>query len=92
MTRRIERTNQFKRDYKKARKRYGANLDAKLVPVLDALFADKALPVRNRDHALTGNWVGTRECHIRPDLLLIYQKSDEALTLVRLGSHSDLFD
>ena len=92
MTRRIERTNQFKRDYKKARKRYGADLDHKLVPVLNALIADESLPVRNRDHALTGNWVGTRECHLRPDLLLIYQKTDTALILIRMGNHSDLFD
>lgn len=92
MTRRIERTSQFKRDYKKARKRYGTDLDDKLVPVLKALVTDKALPVRNRDHVLTGNWVGTRECHLRPDLLLIYQKTDTALTLIRMGSHSDLFD
>ena len=49
------------------------------------------LPERNRDHALSGNWSGYRECHVRPDLLLIYEMAEGVLRLIRLGSHSELF-
>jgi mRNA interferase YafQ len=56
------------------------------------LASDRPLPPNNRDHSLTGDWSGYRECHVRPDLLLIYDKpDDDQLRLVRLGSHSDLF-
>jgi mRNA interferase YafQ len=60
--------------------------------VLKALAADQPLEPRHRDHDLTGDWIGYRECHIKPDLLLIYRKvSDDQLILARLGSHSELF-
>lgn len=63
-----------------------------LPPLLDLLAEDEPLPTKNRDHALNGNWVDHRECHVKPDLLLIYRKHEEdLLQLVRLGSHSDLF-
>lgn len=56
------------------------------------LLNDLPLPEKNRDHDLTGNWVDYRECHLKPDLLLIYKKVDsEVLRLARLGSHSELF-
>jgi len=59
--------------------------------VVDTLAADKALPRRNLDHPLTGEWSDHRDCHIRPDLVLIYRKPDDtSLELVRLGSHSEL--
>jgi len=59
--------------------------------VVDMLAADKPLPRRNFDHPLTGDWSDHRDCHIRPDLVLIYRKPDDAsLDLVRLGSHSEL--
>ena len=59
---------------------------------MGSLAADQSLPAANRDHALSGDWTACRECHIRPDLLLIYRKMDaDTLELVRLGSHSDLF-
>lgn len=59
--------------------------------VVDLLAADKLLPRRNVDHPLTGEWSDHRDCHIRPDLILIYRKPDDAsLELVRLGSHSEL--
>ena len=62
------------------------------MPVLKALVVDQALEPRYRDHDLSGDWVGYRECHIKPDLLLIYRKSGEdLLILTRLGSHSELF-
>jgi mRNA interferase YafQ len=91
---RIERAAAFKRDYRRAKatSRY-RDLDGRLAAVLELLANDRPLPPRNRDHALSGNWSGYRDCHLWPDLLLIYAKpSPEALRLVRLGSHSDLFD
>jgi len=64
-----------------------------LSDVLACLIADKVLPERNCDHVLNGNWAMYRECHIKPDLLLIYRKPDKhTLQLARLGSHSELFD
>ena len=85
-------TGQFKRDYKReAKGLHRATLDADLYGVLFALLADQPLPPRHRDHALTGDWKDHRDCHIKPDLVLIYQKPDaDALRLVRLGSHSEL--
>lgn len=89
----IERSTAFKRDYKRESKgQYRVSLDDTLVPVLVALAHDEPLERRHRDHELDGNWSGYRECHVKPDLLLIYQKPDsETLHLVRLGSHSQLF-
>jgi len=91
----IERSTAFKRDYKriKATPRYRKDLESLLTDVLKLLLADKALPEKNLDHTLSGNWHGYRECHIKPDLLLIYSKPDlSTIRLVRLGSHSELFD
>ncbi len=85
----------FKRDYKriKATPHYRKNLDSLLYDIVSLLLVDKALPERNRDHSLSGNWHGYRECHIKPDLLLIYSKPNQsALRLARLGPHSELFD
>ena len=91
----IERSTAFKRDYKriKATPRYRKDLDSLFSDVLKFLLADKALPEKYLDHSLSGNWHGYRECHLKPDLLLIYSKPDEStLRFVRLGSHSELFD
>lgn len=82
----LERTNAFKRDFKKH-----GDLSTALIEVLYLLLNDKPLPQQYKDHDLIGNWKGFRECHIKPDLLLIYRKNDDLLQLVRLGSHSDLF-
>lgn len=89
----IERSSLFRRDYKReAKGRYRTTLDDDLVPVLEDLAGDQALAARRRDHPLSGDWSGYRECHLKPDLLLIYRKPDEkTLWLVRLGSHSELF-
>lgn len=69
--------------------------DARSMPFSEAvslLAEDKTLPDKNRDHGLSGAWSDHRECHLKPDLLLIYRKPDlEILQLVRLGSHSELF-
>jgi mRNA interferase YafQ len=88
--REITETTQFKRDYKKiaASGRYSRK---EFLTVVELLALDKQLPPKLRDHALVGEWKGYRECHIRPDWLLIYQKPDNELILVRTGSHSELF-
>ncbi len=88
----IEWTSQFKRDYRREGKGpHRATLDADLTSALDALVNDDPLDPGRHDHALTGEWKDHRDCHIRPDLVLIYQKPDDGtLRLVRLGSHSEL--
>jgi mRNA interferase YafQ len=88
----IDRTNQFKRDYKRELKgQHRATLEGDLVEVVKVLVRDVPLDGRYHDHALTGDWKNFRDCHIKPDLVLIYQKpNDEILQLVRLGSHSEL--
>ena len=90
--RRIERTTQFKRDYKRdQRGKYKTYLETALFSTLEFLVVDRVLPEKYCDHALTGQWKEFRDCHIRPDLLLIYEKPNiEILRLIRLGSHSEL--
>jgi mRNA interferase YafQ len=90
----IERSSAFKRDYKRVKSapRHRKDVDFLLSTVLALLLADQALPETNRDHGLSGDWMGYRECHLKPDLLLIYRKPDaDMLRLARLGSHSELF-
>ena len=89
----IERSTAFKRDYKReAKGRHRATLDADLMPVLAALADNKPLEPRHRDHDRSGDWAGYRDCHIKPDLVLIYRKPDaNTLRLARLGSQSELF-
>ena len=86
----VIKSTKFKRDCKAAAKS-GLDLE-KLELVVRLLAADVALPPKNRDHALTGNWRGYRECHIGPDWLLVYAKDEGALelVLVRTGSHAKL--
>jgi mRNA interferase YafQ len=83
----IRRTSRFKRDYKReARGQYRATLDQELRTVVLLLAADAALPERYRDHALTGDWKDHRDCHNKPDLVLIYRKpDDESLDLTVSG-------
>lgn len=85
-------TTKFKKDYKLAIKR-GLNIDL-LDEIIRALSRGEMLPEKNKDHELTGDWAGHRECHIQPDWLLIYRIENDilVLTLSRTGSHSDLFD
>lgn len=90
----IERASAFKRDYKriKATPKHSQDVDSLVSVVVSLLLADKPLPASNHDHALSGKWAGYRECHLKPDLLLIYRKPDaDTLRLARLGSHSELF-
>ena len=88
----ISRTSRFKEDYKREGKgQHRATLDADLVAVLTLLINNTPLPARFHDHPLTGEWKDHRDCHIRPDLVLIYRLPHaEGLELVRLGSHSEL--
>lgn len=84
-------SNRFKKDLKTASKR-GYNLKL-LDQVVSTLAAGESLPVKNRDHELTGDYIGFRECHIQPDWLLVYRidGDDLILFLSRTGTHSDLF-
>lgn len=81
-------TNAFKRD---AKKRWETLLSAEWTSVAYCLLNDTEIPAKHRDHALTGNWDGFRECHIKPDMLLIYALENNEVKLVRLGSHAELF-
>ena len=87
----VKTTTLFKKDFKLAMKR-GLNVEL-LENIIALLAMGEPLPAKNKDHALTGNWVGHRECHILPDWLLIYRVEDDVLvlTLARTGTHSDLF-
>ena len=87
----IKFTKRFKKDLKQAKKQ-GKDID-KLFDIIEKIANDEALDEKYRDHSLAGNYKGTRECHIEPDFLLIYEKIEEVLvlSLVRTGSHSELF-
>ena len=90
----IERSSAFKRDYKRAKATpcHNKHVESLVSTVVALLLSDQVLPENSRDHALSGNWAGYRECHIKPDLLLICRKPDAGtLRLARLGSHSELF-
>lgn len=85
----IFQTSQFKKDFKRMEK-LGKELN-KLKQVVSAIANSEALEERYRDHALSGNWSGSRDCHIEPDWILIYRVDGDHLFLERTGSHSDLF-
>ena len=85
----IHRTSQFKKDVKRMGKR-GKRFEV-FKGVLRKLAAGETLEARYRDHYLVGQYKGTRECHIEPDWLLIYEMTENELVLIRTGTHSDLF-
>ena len=88
----IKNTTQFKKDYKLAKRR---GLDISLLKdIVTKLANGESLDSKHKDHALSGNWIGHRECHIQPDWLLIYRYEEDVLvlTLSRTCTHSDLFD
>lgn len=87
----IKFTSRFKKDLKQAKKQ-GRDIE-KLFDIVEKIAKDETLDEIYRDHSLAGNYKGTRECHIEPDFLLIYEKIEDVLvlSLVRTGSHSDLF-
>ena len=85
----LKYTKTFRRSYKRAKKR---GLDVSLLgEVVEMLRCGKELPEKYSDHWLTGDYSKCRECHIKPDLLLIYETGEDSIQLVRLGSHSELF-
>jgi mRNA interferase YafQ len=88
----IKQSGQFKRDLKReAKGQHREALKRDFVAIVAILAADKPLDARYRDHALSGDWKGHRDCHVKPDLVLIYRKPDaDTLQLVRLGSHAEL--
>ena len=87
----IRQTGQFKRDLKReARGPHKETISADFLDVVKSLAGDEPLPEKLRDHSLTGEWKDCRDCHIKPDLVLIYRKQDDELQLIRLGSHSEL--
>ena len=88
----VKHTSRFKRDYKREKLgRHSKRLDAELMAAVRCWRRDEPLPRRYFDHPLGGEWSDHRDSHIRPDLILLYRKPDDAsLELVRLGSHSEL--
>jgi mRNA interferase YafQ len=86
----IRRTSQFKRDVRRMQ-RQGRDV-ARLKRVIESLVEGEELAADYRDHVLVGQYKGTRECHIEPDWLMIYESAESEIILVRTGSHSDLFD
>ncbi|MCP1660866.1 type II toxin-antitoxin system YafQ family toxin [Neisseria perflava] len=86
--RRFEMSNAFKRDLKK---HYLSLIGEAWTEVSVCLLYARLIPEKYRDHPLTGNFSGFRDCRIKPDLVLVYRLSDEAVELHRLGTHSDLF-
>lgn len=85
----IEFTKAIKKDLKKYR--YQKDILLALHEVIGILASQHPLPSKNRNHHLTGNWVNHRECHVKNDVLLIYQIDGNILFLTRFGSHSELF-
>ncbi len=85
----IQRTSQFKQDVRRMEKR-GKDL-SQIKRVLEALVNGLELPAQLHDHVLVGQYKGTRECHLEPDWLLIYEATASEVVLIRTGSHSDLF-
>ncbi|MFZ5533414.1 MAG: type II toxin-antitoxin system YafQ family toxin [Pseudomonadota bacterium] len=88
----IKQTSRFKRDLKReAKGPRRAILAVEFIEIVKTLACDEPLAGKYQDHALSGDWKDHRDCHVRPDLVLIYRKTDDAeLQLVRLGSHSEL--
>lgn len=88
----IDRTTQFKKDQKRERKgQHQLTVDAEVGAIVQKLAEDLPLEEKHRDHALSGDLKGCRDCHVKSDLVLIYSKpDDETLQLIRLGSHSEL--
>lgn len=87
----IKRSTQFKRDVRRSIKQH--KLMTKFKAIHELLMSGMSIPETNKDHILSGNWNGHRECHIEPDWLLIYRidRENKVIEYVRMGSHSDIF-
>ncbi|PSU27188.1 type II toxin-antitoxin system YafQ family toxin [Photobacterium phosphoreum] len=86
----LEYSTQFKKDFKKITKMPISDI-IEVGNIISKLQRNETLDPKNVDHSLTGNWSGFRDCHIKPDLVLMYRIFDGQLQLARIGSHSDLF-
>lgn len=86
----LQYSNQFKRDFKKIAKVAISDV-IELGHVIKQLQECKALPAKYADHSLLGDWQGYRDCHVKPDLVLIYKLDPQVLKLARIASHSELF-
>ncbi|KXS54495.1 MAG: putative plasmid stabilization system protein [Marinobacter sp. T13-3] len=86
----LEYSTQFKKDFKKITKRPIPDI-IEVGRIISMLQRDESLEDKHVDHPLAGNWQGFRDCHIKPDLVLIYRINDGVLQLARIGSHSELF-
>jgi len=86
----LEYSTQFKKDLKKITTRPIPDI-VEVGRVISMLQRDEVLEEKHVDHPLVGNWQGFRDCHIKPDLVLIYRVSGGLLQLARIGSHSELF-
>jgi len=89
MYRKLIRAKSFIKDYEK--RRLTDQHYSKFIIFIGKLLADEELPPEAKDHQLKGNWIGYRELHISGDLLLVYKITEDTLTLVRIGSHSEIF-
>lgn len=85
----IEAGTRFKKDF--ARWIKGTPLEGEFADLLRMLASGSILAAHYRDHSLEGPWRGCRDCHLRSDVVLIYQRSEKNIRLVRIGSHSELF-
>lgn len=86
----LEYSTQFKKDFKKITRRSIADI-LEVGGVISKLQRGEPLDDKHVDHSLAGNWQGFRDCHVKPDLVLIYKVSGSLLQLARIGSHSELF-
>ena len=88
----VKRTAQFRRDFKRVKRGvHGGHIDGTLLEALELLAADVPLPPRYVDHPLKGQYNDCRDCHLRPDLVLVYRKRDaDVLELIRIGTHTQL--
>ena len=89
MVYKLKVATRFKKDLKKFQ--HNKVIQDKLESIITSLLEGRKLPEKNQDHDLVGNYLNHRECHVNPDLLLIYKREDDAISLERLGSHSELF-
>ena len=85
----LSRVNNYKRSFKKIK--LNDEEELAYIDVLYKLLNDETLDEKYKDHQLKGNFDGCKECHIKPDLLLIYKIKEEAIELIDIGTHSDLF-
>lgn len=88
--REIDYTKKFRKDLKREVKT-DPRVESLLRSVLELLQAGKDLPAKLKDHPLQGDWISYRDCHLKPDLVLIYKVDDTTITLARIGSHSEIF-